>query len=69
MFDLVQLCIENDPLQPDFATDLYNEEKIKERKLRYMTDKERSLVETTRLEFYQRHAMRKIIEIFPFKKP
>jgi hypothetical protein len=52
MLDLVEFCIKNDPTPPNFSLDLFYEDKVKAKDTKYMTDDERALVISTRIEFY-----------------
>jgi hypothetical protein len=69
MHDLVEYCMKRDRSPPDFIQELFEEEKIKEKALEWMSPKEKQLVDRARIDYYQRHCMRLIMDIIPFKKP
>jgi hypothetical protein len=69
MHDLVDYCMKRDRSPPDFIQELFEEEKIKEKAVEWMSLKEKQLVERARMDYYQRHCMRLIMEIIPFKRP
>lgn len=69
MHDLIDYCIQNDTNPPDFINELFEDEKIRNKTLQYMTDVERDVLHKKKCDFYKRNAMRKILEIVPFSEP